>query len=436
MTVPGRRSDGADVVVVIAKEPRPGRVKTRLQAGFTADEAASLAAAALADTLTVVRVSRARRRVLAWDGDPTGWRDGFELVAQPPGDLGARLAAAFGAAAGDDPERSVLLVGMDTPQLTAELLDRSWHGADAVLGLSEDGGFWAIGLRGIGSRGSVDPRAVFDGIPMSTTRTGAAQLARLAALGLTVELLPPLRDIDEPADAEYVADRHPELRFSRRYAELMAGRCRQPVDRLFDELYAGGPVSSSAAGASPAGFEAGLPRWVAAADSVDAMVVSRCVPPVIDLGCGPGRIVGALQRSGRAVLGVDISRAAVALATRDGGQILRRDVAAELPGEGRWGTALLLDGNIGIGGDVAALLDRCRRLVGPGGLIICELDPDPERADRAELVLAGSANRSAELPWSRIGLRRVQSVAVGLDLIMVEEWRAGGRAFVSLRTVG
>ena len=163
---------------------------------------------------------------------------------------------------------------------------------------------------------------------MSTTRTGAAQLARLSGLGLTVELLPPLRDIDEPADAEYVADRHPELAFLPSVRGVAcAGRCRQPVDRLFDELYDGGPVSSSAAGASPAGFEAGLPRWVAAADSVDAMVVSRCVPPVIDLGCGPGRIVGALQRSGRAVLGVDISRAAVALATRDGGQILRRDVA-------------------------------------------------------------------------------------------------------------
>jgi SAM-dependent methyltransferase len=271
---------------------------------------------------------------------------------------------------------------------------------------------------------------------MSTPRTGAAQLARLAALGLTVELLPPLRDIDEPADAEYVADRHPELRFSRRYAEIVAGRRRQPADRLFDELYAGGPVSSSTRSRSPDRFEAGLARWAAPADSVDSMVVSRCVAPVIDLGCGPGRIVGALQRSGRAVLGVDISRTAVALATREGGQILRRDVADELPGEGRWGTALLLDGNIGIGGDVVALLDRCRKLVGPGGLIICELDPDPERADRAELVLAGAANRSAELPWSRIGLRRVQCVAGALDLIMVEEWRAGGRAFVTLRTAG
>ena len=94
---------------------------------------------------------------------------------------------------------------MDTPQVTAALLDTDWEGADAVLGLSEDGGFWAIGLR------SADPRSIFAGIPMSTDRTGAAQLARLAALGLSVRLLPPLRDVDLPADAEAVAASYPWL---------------------------------------------------------------------------------------------------------------------------------------------------------------------------------------------------------------------------------
>ncbi len=419
-------TDRAETVVVIAKQPRPGRVKTRLQSRFSAAEAAELAAAALRDTLAAVRASRARRRVLAWDGDPAGWDDGFEVVRQSSGDLGRRLAAAFRAVRTGD-GAPVLLVGMDTPQLTPALLDRRWNGADAVLGLSEDGGFWAIGLR------SADPDAVFDGVPMSTDRTGAAQLARLASLGLSVELLPPLRDVDEPADAEYVAERYPQLAFARRHAAIVGGRDRLPADRLFDELYAGGPVSSAPSAGRPESFLAGLARWIGPADSVDAMVVSRCEPPVIDIGCGPGRMVDALQRSGRAVLGIDISRTAVALAARRGGQILRRDLSTELPGEGRWGTVLLLDGNIGIGGDLPALLRRCRQLVGPGGLIICEVDPDPELAERVELVLAGAGGRSVPVPWARTGIRSLQQVSADLDLVTAEEWRAGGRAFVSLR---
>jgi len=178
----------------------------------------------------------------------------------------------------------------------------------------------------------------------------------------------------------------------------------------------------------------GRHRWLRPADPVDAMVVSRCEPPVIDIGCGPGRMVAALQRSGRAVLGIDISKSAVEIGVRGGGQILRRDLADQLPGEGRWGTALLLDGNVGIGGDVRELLLRCRDLVGPGGLIICETDPDPERCDRYDLVLTDRHRCSEPMAWSSLGIRSLQRIAATLDLIVVEEWQAGGRAFVSLRT--
>jgi SAM-dependent methyltransferase len=322
----------------------------------------------------------------------------------------------------------VLLVGMDTPQLTPGLLDQSWRGADAVLGLSEDGGFWAIGLR------SADPHAVFDGIPMSSERTGAAQLARLSGLGLTVELLPPLRDVDLPVDAEAVADAYPKLEFSRCYAELAARRGRQPVDRLFDQLYGGRTVTSrSAAGFGGDCFLAGRDRWLQPADPVDAMVVSRCEPPVIDIGCGPGRMVTALQRAGRPALGIDISKTAVALGAGRGGQILRRRLDDPLPAEGRWGTALLLDGNIGIGGDIAQLLTRCRDLVGAGGLIICEIQTDPDCAEQYDIVLSGGDQASHPLAWASAGLHTVQRVAAELDLIIAEEWRAGGRAFVSMR---
>jgi rSAM/selenodomain-associated transferase 1 len=274
-------SDHAETIVVLAKEPQPGRVKTRLQTQFSPEQAAALAAAALSDTLAAVRACRVQRRVLAWDGDPTGWSRGFEVVAQPDGDLSERLASVFSAVQTGRSGEPTLLIGMDTPQVQPSLLEHRWGGADAVLGLSDDGGFWAIGLR------EADPYAVFDGIEMSTSRTGAIQLARLLDLNLSVEFLPPLRDVDEPTDAELVADRHPQLRFSRRYKSLMAECYEQSVDRLFDGLYAGSTVRSPSR--SPAIDGSGLildvSRWSRPADSVDEMAISRCEPPVIDVGC-------------------------------------------------------------------------------------------------------------------------------------------------------
>lgn len=423
------RPDRADAVLVLAKQPLPGRAKTRLQTAFSPDETATLAAASLADTLTAVRACGSPRRVLVFDGDPTGWEDGLEVVRQRPGDLAQRLAAAFADAA-PEPGRRTLLIGMDTPQVTPELLDASWGSADAVLGLSEDGGFWAIGLR------DVDPAAVFADIEMSTDRTGAAQLGRLIDLGLAVALLPPLRDVDEPADADCVAAGWPDLTFSRRHRELVAARPRQSADRLFDDLYAGAAVAVHRVSGPPgnATLEVDLQRWTRPADHVDQMVVARCEAPVLDIGCGPGRMVAALQRSGRAVLGIDISTVAVAVGRRAGGQVLRRDLTLPLAGEGRWGTALLLDGNIGIGGDVAALLRRCREIVGAGGLIIGELDPDPERDEAYAVVLSHRAGRSDPVPWAAIGIRPLLRVAAALDLIVTEVWQAGQRSFVALRT--
>lgn len=213
-------ADLAAVVVVLAKQPRPGRSKTRLQTLFSPEQAAELAAACLRDTITAVRACRVPRRVLAWEGDPAGYDDGFEVVPQPCGTLNDRLVAAFQAVQPPSPDAvaatRVLLIGMDTPQVTAALLEEDWQGADALLGLSEDGGFWVVGLRG------VDPAPVFADIAMSTNGTGAEQLARLHALGLQVRLLPPLRDVDTPADAAEVAAAHPELGFSGRYRELLA----------------------------------------------------------------------------------------------------------------------------------------------------------------------------------------------------------------------
>ncbi len=415
--------DRAQTILVLAKEPVPGRAKTRLQADFSPAEAASLAACSIEDTLRAVRVSRAPRKVLAWEGDPAPWDGEFEIVPQPDGTLNDRLSAAFAAVLNEraDP---VLLIGMDTPQVTAAMLDVGWGGADAVLGLSEDGGFWAIGLR------SGDPRRVFDGIPMSTDRTGSAQLARLGTLGLSVRLLPPLRDVDLPADAEQVAASYPWLRFSRRHRELLDARLEQTAERLFDRAFSG---ATTLVCSDTDALDFDVARWSSEADAVDLMVVSRCEPPVVDLGCGPGRMVVALNRSGRSALGVDMSAAAVGTSMSRGGPALRRRITERLPGEGRWGTALLVDSNVGMGGDVEALLRRCIDLIGAGGLIICEVDEVPDRHEVHQVVLTSGGMTSQPLPWGRVGARALVRVAIGLDLLVAEEWSAGGRVFVTLR---
>jgi glycosyltransferase A (GT-A) superfamily protein (DUF2064 family)/SAM-dependent methyltransferase len=421
-------TDRPDVIMVLAKEPVPGRVKTRLQPEFSAFEAADLASQAVQDTLSAVGATRISSRVLVLDGDAAGWpwslgERRVSVIAQRPGSLGDRLAGAFLDCAG--PGAAALLIGMDTPQVTRQLLEIEWEGADAVLGLSEDGGFWAIGLR------DVDPVACFSGIAMSTARTGAAQLARLVDLGLTVKLLPPLRDIDEPADAEAVAYRFPELAFSRRYRDILGTRAEQPADRLFDQAYRG--VALRVDHDRDLTLTMDVERWAAPADAVDHMVLARCEAPVLDLGCGPGRMVRALVEAGVCALGIDMSAEAVDLARQHGVPALRARLEQRLPAEGRWGTVLLVDGNVGIGGDVLALLRRCRGLVAPGGLILCEVDSEQLGQTSGWVVLRSDRAHSAPLRWSRVGAAGLKALAADLDLLVVEEWSAGRRAFVALR---
>ncbi|MFE7033960.1 DUF2064 domain-containing protein [Streptomyces sp. NPDC057621] len=198
-------------LLVIAKEPRPGRVKTRLTPPFTPAEAAALAEASLADTLYAVAATPATRRVLVLEGAPGPWLPpGFDVVPQCEGGLDERLAAAFADCAGP-----TLLIGMDTPQVTPALLSVDLTRCDAVFGPAEDGGFWALGLA------EPDPR-LLRGVPMSTPATGAVQRGRLVAAGLRVRDLPPLRDVDTAADAEAVAALAPRGRFAARLAGLTA----------------------------------------------------------------------------------------------------------------------------------------------------------------------------------------------------------------------
>ncbi|MFI1307665.1 TIGR04282 family arsenosugar biosynthesis glycosyltransferase [Streptomyces sioyaensis] len=188
----------AVTLLVIAKEPVPGRVKTRLTPPYTPQEAAALAQAALADTLHTMLHVPARRRVLVLDGTPGPWLPhGFEVVPQSSGGLDERIAAAFE----DCDDGPALLLGMDTPQVTPDLLAGVGHdGHDAWFGAAADGGFWALGLADPAGAG-----ALVRGVPMSTDRTGDVQRRRLVEAGLTVGDLPLLRDVDTAADVAAVA---------------------------------------------------------------------------------------------------------------------------------------------------------------------------------------------------------------------------------------
>ncbi|RFA14183.1 glycosyltransferase [Subtercola boreus] len=200
-------------VIVIAKECVPGRVKTRLAPDLTFEQAAAVASASLADTLDVVRGLPAERRILAFDGDPANApveAEGFELIPQAEGGLDARLADIFSKCEGP-----TLLVGMDTPQLLRSDLEPilSWPQGvdselpDAWLGLSTDGGFWALAMAN-------PDGSVIEGVPMSQDDTGSIQLDRLHQAGLTVGLLASLTDVDTAQDAALVASLAPEGRFA------------------------------------------------------------------------------------------------------------------------------------------------------------------------------------------------------------------------------
>lgn len=201
-------------MLILAKEPVPGRVKTRLTPPYTPRQAALLAEAMLTDSLHAMLAAPVERRVLVLEGAAGAWLPpGIEVAPQGQGSLDERLAAAFGLCTGP-----AVLIGMDTPQVTPAVLapvfdEDAWQGCDAWFGPAVDGGFWALGLA------QPDP-ALLRGVPMDVPDTGALQRRRLTQAGLTVRDLPVLRDVDTAADARAVAADAPQTRFAAALALL------------------------------------------------------------------------------------------------------------------------------------------------------------------------------------------------------------------------
>lgn len=165
----------------------------------------------------------------------------------------------------------------------------------------------------------------------------------------------------------------------------------------------------------------------------DTGLLDRCDGPTLDVGSGPGRLTVALAGRGVPVLGIDIAPYAVELTRAAGGPALVRDVFGRVPGAGRWGTVLLADGNIGIGGDPAALLRRVRALTAPGGRALVEVEPPGAATGTGPLRLRAPGTVGAWFAWARVSADAVPAIAAATAATTADLWGEDGRWFADLR---
>jgi SAM-dependent methyltransferase len=181
-------------------------------------------------------------------------------------------------------------------------------------------------------------------------------------------------------------------------------------------------------------LELDLRRWHDPATTEEAALLETVDGPVIDLGCGPGRLVVSLAGRRVPALGVDSSPSAIALARRRGATVLERDLFGPLPGEGRWATALLFDGNVGIGGDPARLLSRCRQLTARGGRVVAEVQAPGTGWRRMTAWFERDGHCSESFDWAQVGADAIAGLGhqAGLTLTSLLE-TPSGRWFATLR---
>jgi SAM-dependent methyltransferase len=209
-----------------------------------------------------------------------------------------------------------------------------------------------------------------------------------------------------------------------------------PVDALYGRLLAtaagGAPTRARVRLADGRLEPLPLDRWLAPADAADEAVLARVRAPILDIGCGPGRHLAALAAAGRRGLGVDLSPVAVALAIGRGAEAIPGSVFADVPRAGTWRTALLLDGNIGIGGAPSALLRRAGELLAPDGRAIVEVDPPGARSYRTRIRIETPDAVSEWFAWARVGADGIAAVARRAGFVTADRLVAGGRTFVTL----
>lgn len=175
-------------------------------------------------------------------------------------------------------------------------------------------------------------------------------------------------------------------------------------------------------------------RWHDEATPAERDLLAMVRGPVLDVGCGPGRLVVGLVRQGTVALGIDPAPGAVEIARRRGAPVLQRSVFDVVPGHGRWRTVLLVDGNIGIGGNPVRLLDRCRSLCAPGGTVIAEVEPPGVGFAPHRARLERGSTHGPWFPWAVVGVDAVAAIAgsAGLRVDDVAHARDEQRWFAHL----
>ncbi len=239
--------------------------------------------------------------------------------------------------------------------------------------------------------------------------------------------------------AEYAPDDayvEPEVTPSQAQAQAQAqAQTQLPFSQVFTEALRGVPCTVE--GLSESTEDLPMHQWSRPVDDSDRAVLRHCHGATIDVGCGPGRMGEHLRHQGHAVLGVDIVHEAVAQARDRGVPALRRNVFDPIPGEGRWDTALLADGNIGIGGAPRDLLARCGELVVRGaGRVVADLAGPGTGLTVHEALLVSGGRRTRSFPWARVGVDAIEELAETAGLCVERVGRHGERWFAVLVHAG
>lgn len=175
-----------------------------------------------------------------------------------------------------------------------------------------------------------------------------------------------------------------------------------------------------------------MERWFGEVSGDEQDVLERVRGPVLDVGCGPGRHVVALARKGVPALGIDVAPSAVKLARERGAAVLDRSVFGRVPGAGRWGSALLLDGNIGIGGDPGALLARVNRLLKNGGRAFVEVEGPAIATTVLRARLLSNDGVTPWFRWARVSVADIAQLSVCCNFRVMEIWQRQDRFFACL----
>ncbi len=201
---------------------------------------------------------------------------------------------------------------------------------------------------------------------------------------------------------------------------------------LADAARASGPSRYRAVADDGSRRRLPLRRWIGQAPVEEIELLERAAPAVLDVGCGPGRHLACLGRLGIPALGLDIAPYAVALARARGCRVLRRSVFERVPGAGSWGTALLLDGNVGIDGDPLRLLRRVASLLRPGGMVLAEFEPPQAASREVRLRIEGVDEVSEWFPWAWVSVDDAEGLSAAAGLELRGAWSSRGRWFARL----